>query len=246
MRARGTYEGQRGFTLVEVLAALAITSVIFAGTATLIHQVAFNFDRGAYTMNRAETLALASDRLAGDFGAARFVVWPDDHTAAFDGEPAKIAFVSAAGVGSGPSGTTPPGEELVTLTIENVNGSTQLVRRRAAWPGIQAHFSDLEPGDSVVLIKGNLDASFAFGDFTQDGKLAWNDTWSGKPTLPRLVRVNLHDRDSGATLLPGEFLIRADAPADCVQDKAGSNCLTGTPTDKPPVPKRAAQNDDTP
>jgi prepilin-type N-terminal cleavage/methylation domain-containing protein len=153
MQRGDAYDGQRGFTLVEVLAALAITSVIIAGTATLIHQVAFNFDRGARTMNRAETLALASDRLAGDFGAARFVVWPDDHAAAFDGNPAKIAFISAAGVGAGRSGASPPGEELVTLTVEDVNGLTQIVRRRAAWPGMQVHFADLEPGDSVVNIK---------------------------------------------------------------------------------------------
>jgi hypothetical protein len=57
--------------------------------------------------------------------------------------------------------------------------------------------------------------------------------------------VNLHDRDSGATLLQGEFLIRADAPSDCAQDKAASDCLTGAPA-KAPERKRAAQNDDTP
>jgi prepilin-type N-terminal cleavage/methylation domain-containing protein len=243
MRVGGRHDGQRGFTLVEALAALAVTSVIIGGTATLIHQVAFHFDRGARSMDRAEGLALASDRLAGDFGAARFVVWPDDHTAAFEGASAKVSFISAAGVGAGLPGARAGGEELVTLTLEETDGVTRLVRRRAAWPGPQAHFGDLEPGDSVVLIEGRLDTAFAFAELAPDGKLTWSDAWAGKSTLPRLVRVTLRDRATGADLFPGEFLIHADAPSTCAQDKASSNCLTGTAGEKSAEPKRAAQSD---
>jgi prepilin-type N-terminal cleavage/methylation domain-containing protein len=243
MRSGRAYDGQRGFTLVEALAALAITSVIIGGTATLIHQVAFHFDRGARSMDRAEGLALASDRLAGDFGAARFVVWPDDHTAAFEGGPANVSFISAAGVGAGLPGPRAGGEELVTLTVEETDGVTRLVRRRAAWPGPRVHFGDLEPGDSVVLVEGKLDAAFAFAALGKDGKLAWSDAWTEKPTLPRLVRLTVHDRDTGADLLPGEFLIHADAPSICAQDKADSGCLTGTRGDKSSAPKSAAQSD---
>jgi len=242
MRRGKTYDRQRGFTLVEVLAALAITSVVIAGTATLIHQVAFNFDRGAHSMDRAEALALASDRLAGDFGAARFVVWPDDHTAAFEGGPDKVSFISAAGVGAGLPGARAGGEELVTLSVEETDGVTRLVRRRAAWPGPHVHFGDLDPGDSVVLVEGKLDAAFAFAALGQDGKLTWSDAWAEKPTLPRLVRLTVHDRDTGAELLPGEFLIHADAPSTCAQDDADGKCLTATPGDKSD-PKRAAQSD---
>src|SRR5438270_13267752 len=65
--------GCDGFTLVEVLAALAIASVIIMASAALIHNVALFFDRGTRGVTEAERLMLAVERLAGDFGSARFV-----------------------------------------------------------------------------------------------------------------------------------------------------------------------------
>jgi len=53
-----------GFTLIEVLAARAISSVIIGATVTLIHMVAGNFDRGTRGVNAADGLMLAVQRLA--------------------------------------------------------------------------------------------------------------------------------------------------------------------------------------
>ena len=62
--------GCDGFTLVEVLAALAIASVIIMASAALIRNVALFFDRGTRGVTEAERLMLAVERLAGDFGSA--------------------------------------------------------------------------------------------------------------------------------------------------------------------------------
>src|SRR5215813_13930487 len=71
-RERG--RGRRGgFTLIEVLAALAIACVIIIATAALIRDVAFHFDRGARGVGEAERLMLAVERLSADFGSARVV-----------------------------------------------------------------------------------------------------------------------------------------------------------------------------
>jgi prepilin-type N-terminal cleavage/methylation domain-containing protein len=64
---------QGGFTLVEILAALAIASVIILASAALTRNVALFFDRGTRDVGEAERLMLAVDRLAADFGSARFV-----------------------------------------------------------------------------------------------------------------------------------------------------------------------------
>src|SRR3974390_3719967 len=65
--------GRDGVTLVEVLAALAISSVIIIACAALIRNIAVYFDRGTRGATEAERLILAVGRLAGDFGSARFV-----------------------------------------------------------------------------------------------------------------------------------------------------------------------------
>jgi prepilin-type N-terminal cleavage/methylation domain-containing protein len=59
---------QNGFTLVEVLAALAITSVIIAATTALVHNVALYFDKGTRGVGDGERLILAVERLATGTG----------------------------------------------------------------------------------------------------------------------------------------------------------------------------------
>ena len=73
MQRNQTRAGCDGFTLIEVLAALAIASVIIMASTALVHNVALFFDRGTRSVTEAERLMLAVERLAGDFSSARFV-----------------------------------------------------------------------------------------------------------------------------------------------------------------------------
>jgi prepilin-type N-terminal cleavage/methylation domain-containing protein len=234
MQKRRRFIGCDGFTLVEVLAALAIASVIIMASAALIHNVALFFDRGTRGVTEAERLMLAVERLAGDFGSARFV-WrrtEDGAAAAFAADqasserPASITFV-----GAGRAVSTPRvDDDLINLIIEEEGEVRRLVRRRATWPGPRARFEDVVPQDPVVLIEGRLDISFVFGRVTPDGALAWYASWAGERVLPRYVRLILRDRATGADLLgEADFMVRANAPAACGRADAGVACLTAAP-----------------
>jgi prepilin-type N-terminal cleavage/methylation domain-containing protein len=218
-----TRVGCDGFTLIEVLAALAIASVIIMASTALIHNVALFFDRGTRGVTEAERLMLAVERLAGDFSSARFVSRKTEvgaAGAAFAGEPASIVFVGAGRAASGSLD-----DDLISLIVEQDGEVSRLVRRRATWPGPRARFEDVAPQDPVVLIEGKLDISFVFGRFAPDGALAWQANWAGG-ALPQYVRLNLRDRTTGSNPLgEADFVIRANAPAACGQADAAVACL---------------------
>jgi prepilin-type N-terminal cleavage/methylation domain-containing protein len=224
--------GCSGFTLIEVLAALAIASVIILASTALIHNVALFFDRGTRGATEAERVMLAVERLAGDFSSARFVPrrTEDGSTAigfaaeqASSERPASVVFVGAARAGS----QSLADDELISLAIERDGEVERLVRRRGAWPGPRVRFEDVALQDAVVLLEGRLDISFVFGRVTSDGGLAWYASWAGERVLPRYVRLMLRDRATGADLLgEADFVVRANAPAACGRADAAVSCLS--------------------
>jgi hypothetical protein len=216
--------------LIEVLAALAISSVIILATVELIDTVARNFDRGTNGIDAADRLMQAVQRLAEDFGSARFVVWRSESgpALAFRAEqaagdkPARIVFVAGAG-----SASAAPADEVVSLTIERHGDMTRLVRRRAPWTGSDMDVGRVSMGDPVVLIEGDLDMSFLFGRHDPGGALVWSPTWIGQITLPRFVRLIMRDRATGYSPVgEADFIVRADAPSACARPDAGSDCLS--------------------
>ena len=219
-----------GFTLIEVLAALAISSVIIATTVTLIHTVAGNFDRGIRGVDATDGLMLALQRLASDFGAARYTVWttPTGLALAFkaeradDEKPARVVFV-----GERQNESELSTDEVVSLSIEQTDGTTRLVRRRAAWTGPDMQIDRISPQDAVVLLDGDLDISFLFGRLAPGRGLVWSTAWIGETTLPRFVRLVLRDRATGASPVgEADFVIHADAPLACGRSDAGTDCLS--------------------
>jgi len=234
MRRAAVQNGRDGFTLVEVLAAFAIASVIIIAASALVHDVVLQFDRGARSVNDAERFMLAIHRLSADFGSARMVPRRTKGGAAiaFVGEaasgkkPARVTFVGAASVASGPQG-----DNVVTLSSERDGEVTRLVRRGASWLGPWSRFEDHVLGDSVILFEGRWDISFVFARLTPERGLAWYSSWIDEPTLPRFVRLLVRDRASGRDLLgEADFLIRANAPAACGRPDAAVACLAVAPS----------------
>ena len=207
---------QHGFSLVELLAALAIASVIIVATGALVHTVARSFDKGTRSVSEGERLILAIERLAADIASTRFVQRRAEAGAAalaFIGKSDKIAFVGAGGVARNDEE-----EEVVNLAVEREGDVTRLVRRRAPWFGPRTRFEDLSLSDPVILFEGKFLISFAFGRLIENSALSWSDDWEAQIILPRVVRLILRDRLTGADLLGGtDFVIRADASVSCLQ-----------------------------
>jgi prepilin-type N-terminal cleavage/methylation domain-containing protein len=229
---------ERGFTLLELLAALAIGSVVLAAVAGLIRNVGLSFEAGTRGVTNAERLLLAIERLAGDFAAARYLQKPADESvrAIFIGGPKKVAFVSAAGVTAGPAG-----EEVVVLEIDETSELTRLVRRRAPWLGPRTSLAEVKPRDPVILLEGRLQITFAFADRAR----VWKDRWLEAPDPPRFVRLTMRDRATGAAPLGAvDFEIRSDAPPACSKADASPGCIAASVPEQqaPPPPPSARTN----
>jgi Prokaryotic N-terminal methylation motif len=229
---RRAYDNRSGFTLVEMLAAFAIASAVIFATAALLHNLALSFDRGTSRVAGGERLAVVAERLATDLGSAAFVLQKTSAgpAAAFAGSSTKVVFVGFRGADAVAKRNEPQygSQQVVSLSVEEADETTKIVRRRAAWPGPRTLFQDVALGDEVVLLEGTFDATFAFARVTAEGALNWVDAWTGERTLPRLVRLKLRDRVSGGDLLGGaEFVIRADAPSPCAVADANVDCLSG-------------------
>ena len=232
MRRQHAMTAQDGFTLIEALAALAISSVIIVACAALVHDVALHFDRGSRTVDVAERFILVTDRLAADFGSARQVArrtetGPAIAFAAEPGDtqkPGKIVFVGAAPVASAPSG-----DQVVMLTFERDDDIMRVVRRSAPWGGPTTSFEDVAPDNPVVLIEGKWSISFLFGRLTPERALAWHSSWIGEAMLPRFVRLMVRNANGRDVLGEADFVVRADAPAACGRSDASVSCLTSAP-----------------
>jgi prepilin-type N-terminal cleavage/methylation domain-containing protein len=230
-RLKSNRELELGFTLVETLAALAIASVIIIFTSSLLWNVGIFFDRGTRGVSHADRLMAAVNRLAMDFGSARFAqrLSPNGESivATFIGQSgqtdrqAKVVFVSAGNVAA-----SFEGDDVVVLTVEPSDKLTRLVRRRTPWLGPRMVLEQIKPRDPVVLIEGNVDIRFTFGKLTPDGTLSWQDNWLQEFMLPRFVRLVVRNRETGADILAGsEFVLRSNSPQSCLQENAKANCL---------------------
>jgi general secretion pathway protein J len=212
-----------GFTLIESLIALAITSLVVLSCVTFLRDGAYYFDRGTEAVDQTEQFAFAVDCLTRDFAGARFVLQagPGGPVAPFvaDGRE-RILFVTAADRASATQG-----EEVVEYSVEEDGELSRLVRRRAPWAGPRSRPDDVAMTDPVALLRGPFEISFQYSELTPEGALVWYDRWSGSEGLPYSVRLALVDRATGVDLLGGSaFRVRANAPASCASGK--EDCLS--------------------
>ena len=72
-RARHAGTGEAGFTLIEVLIATLLMTVILGSLATVTAQWLPNWNRGMARVQRAERLAIGIERIAADLSVAEMM-----------------------------------------------------------------------------------------------------------------------------------------------------------------------------
>ena len=227
---RATPSRQSGFTLLEVLAALVLASLILVSLNMAMSAVGKAVDRTRRSLGEQSEIAAAVDVFGRDVARISKI----RHRApagGFDG----YVFEGNAGSIVYPlreeAGLKDPGLYLVRLSVTGDDGQRQLVRERAPFDPEQADADLPQWRDPVVLLAGDFDIAFAYRA-QRSGARDWSSSWQAA-AMPEQIRLTVTNRASGRLRVPGFVQsLAVDTEIDC----AGS----GKPPCLPAVAKKEA------
>jgi general secretion pathway protein J len=217
-RARRTAAGEAGFTLIEVLMATLLMTVILGALATVTAQWLPNWNRGMARVQRAERLAIGIERIAADLSVAEMLpLNGSTKTLLFEGSELSVTFVRTA---VGPNAR--PGLEIIRLIEKADNQGLAMVRERTPFAPMPTD-AQIRFADQVVLIRSPFRVAFSYAGPDQ----VWQPTWRGQKQLPDMIRIAVRDVATGRVLsVSGAAIVHVNAPAECARAKNASQCLT--------------------
>jgi general secretion pathway protein J len=215
---RRALAGEAGFTLIEVLLATLLMTVILAALATVTSQWLPNWNRGMARVQRAELLAMGLDRIVADLSVAEMTPLNGDAKASlFEGSELAVIFVRTA---VGPNAR--PGLEIVRLIEKADSQGLAMVRERARFTPMPTD-GQIRFADQVVLIRSPLRVTFSYAGPDQ----VWQPEWRGQMQLPAFVRVTVRDSATGRVLAVSRAAtVHVNALAECARAKNASECVT--------------------
>lgn len=230
----GRRAGERGFTLIEAIIALALTGLVLSALANITAQWLPNWNRGLGRVQRSETIGIALQRIGADLAAAEYVpVNRNSHRLLFEGSELSVTFVRTA---LGPNAG--PGLDIVRLGETTERREFVTVRSRARFVPLpdgsslseQLHFSD-----PVVLLRAPFRLSFAYAG----PERVWKNAWHEAGKLPAMIRLTVRDAASERVLSVSTIApVHVQLPSDCA--RADGKC-----DDKPDTTANQQQGDRT-
>jgi general secretion pathway protein J len=217
VRVRRGIACEAGFTLIEVLMATLLMTVILGALATVTAQWLPNWNRGMARVQRAERLAIGLERIAADLSVAEMIpINADVKAPLFEGAELSVTFVRTA---VGPNAR--PGLEIIRLIEKADNQGLALVRERAPFAPMPVD-AQVRFADQVVLIRSPFRVSFSYAGPDQ----IWQKEWRGKTLLPDMIRIAVRDVASGRVLaVSSATIVHVNAPAECARAKNPVQCL---------------------
>jgi general secretion pathway protein J len=195
---------QAGFSLIEMLAALAIAGAIFAVISEFAGRLLLNWNRSESTISVMEMITRGLGRLGTDLSLALPMSPPgsDGSVAYFDGDPTHLIFVAATGFGVGDRGL-----ELLNFSMVDNKDDFYLVRQRAPVASPPGEFKD-----PVMLMHGRMQVRFSYRDI--DGTFV--DSWTKRPNLPSAVGVQVIGASGPIFPRPLVFPVPVNFSVDCL------------------------------
>jgi general secretion pathway protein J len=208
---------EAGFTLIEVLMATLLMTIILGALATVTSQWLPNWNRGMARVQRAERLAMGLDRIAADLAVAEMIPLNGDTRAPlFEGAELSVTFARTA---VGPNAR--PGLEIVRLIEKADAQGVAMVRERAPFTPMPTD-AQIKFADQVVLIRLPFRVTFSYAGPDQ----VWQPTWRGQTQLPEMIRIAVRNGATGQVLgASTAAIVHVNAPAECARATDAAACL---------------------
>ncbi|MET0332361.1 MAG: prepilin-type N-terminal cleavage/methylation domain-containing protein [Dyella sp.] len=210
----------RGFSLLEILAALALLALLLVGVYTGVRAAIRSVNVGSAAIGRLDQIRSAQQLLRREVMQSMAV--PLAHNDQGDnlyfvGEPNQLRFVAPL-----PGYLGKLGPQLQQVSLESgANGTLQLVARFALLPPDGSAPQPL--GEPEILLDGIRSGAISYRGLDEHGRPAdWQSEWPDGRQLPLLVRIELQldGRDAWPVL---EVPLKVDPSAN----RGAMNLLRG-------------------
>ncbi len=194
----------RGFTLVELLVALTILSLISGlifGSLRLGMTVADSVD---WQVSRAQRIHLVQRMLRKQIQQALAVPRKGGFAANsldFDASTAHLEFVAPVTVGTGYAGLYRVSLSIADDRDRSFGARKLLLRFRLLTPDDGARFQGYDVQEYVILDQF-VDAEFSFLDAADNGAMNWVYEWNDRREMPSLVRLRVRYAAGDASTWP--------------------------------------------
>ena len=190
-----------GYTLLEALAALAITAGVVASLGALAGQWLPSWRHGFVALQNADLIGVALDRVIEELASAEYAGLEDGQRAPlFRGEVESVTFLRQA-IGPGAA----PRLEVVQIGAVDTRSGVEVDRVHANFaPSVVS-----EMRDPVTLLRAPFTLVFAYSG--PDG--IWRTRWTGEAKLPRAVRLQVRGQ-GGEVVTSTAFMLKLTAPPE--------------------------------
>ena len=221
---------RRGFTLIEVLAGLAVSAMAILALTFAVGIAARAWSRGDVDTELTEKVGRAASRFNDDVGSLmpwRYAAGSDPQIV-FAGDRREVVFAAMAQTGAYGS----PRLRLVSYRFLTTERGSVVQRRVAPIPIDPGRPETADWGDAVAVIAGVDSPALAYAE--SPGK--WVDLWTPGATLPTAVRLTFLMRGRTVVL---EAPVLADPIRDC---QLPTKALACPDNGDPPAPENADGN----
>ena len=181
---------QKGFTLVEVIIAVSLLSVMVVVVFNVLHFSAKAWDKGVVRVEFANRVYLVHDLLRNAFLQAQPIVLksPDGkNRLAFSGSEKELRFVAPLSVAQKSGGFY-----VISIERQQQQKGGALVLRYNRYYYNEDGFEASQANDVELLLESVEDVSFRyFGVDLDEGTLKWNTQWKDQYDLPYKIEMDV-------------------------------------------------------